>query len=502
MERKRILCVDDEPANLMLLEAMLVPRGYEVISAENGIEALAKAVNLDVDLVLLDVMMPTINGFDVCKKLKEDERYRNIPIVLLTSLRSKQDRIRGIEAGAEDFITKPFDQGEVLARIAMLLKMKDLNDNLEHAYININNLTNFGEQLIRNFDPLKFNYIDGIEKLVEQITAPDSLTPDKPRIIIVGLFNNKSWQWRKYTSETGKIEKSKFSIDLHDLIMNESDSKTGFFNRKDENSDNLKSLIDKLAVLSIDVENIVYHADNELSVLAVNYGRRVTRHDAAVLNNLVLHTMFLKSFSAQIRETEGAFEYTIDALARASEANDDDTGNHILRVGEYSAVLAAKLGMPDEFVRFIHIQAPMHDIGKIHVHPDILKKPGKLTTEEFEKNKLHTVYGAKILGDHPRLAMAHRIALGHHERWDGSGYPRGLKEGAIPVEARILTIADQYDALRNARVYKPAFDHKTAYSIITEGDGRTMPHHFDPEVLTAFKDISSRFEEIYERFQG
>jgi HD-GYP domain-containing protein (c-di-GMP phosphodiesterase class II) len=111
--------------------------------------------------------------------------------------------------------------------------------------------------------------------------------------------------------------------------------------------------------------------------------------------------------------------------------------------------------------------------------------------------KKHTAYGAKIIGRHPRFDMAGQIALTHHERWDGSGYPYGLKGEQIPLSGRILNIADQYDALRNHRVYKPAFDHETTHKIITEGDGRTMPHHFDPNVLQAFRETASQFKEVY-----
>jgi response regulator RpfG family c-di-GMP phosphodiesterase len=200
----------------------------------------------------------------------------------------------------------------------------------------------------------------------------------------------------------------------------------------------------------------------------------------------------------QMNEVEHAFEYTVYALARASEVNDDDTGNHILRVGEYSAVLAHRLNMSDEFVRAIRVQATLHDVGKIYIPPHILKKPEKLTLEEMIEMKKHTSFGAKIIGDHAKLKMGKTIALTHHERYDGSGYPHGLKGGGIPIEGMIVSIADQYDALRNARVYKQAYNHARTYKIITEGDDRTMPRHFAPEVLKAFKASASRLEDLYD----
>jgi HD-GYP domain-containing protein (c-di-GMP phosphodiesterase class II) len=236
-----------------------------------------------------------------------------------------------------------------------------------------------------------------------------------------------------------------------------------------------------------------------ISLLALNYGREVTRFDAEVLDGAVAQALFLRSLSTQVKETEEAFAYTVHALARAAEVHDDDTGNHIVRVGEYCAHIAEKLGLPRQFANAIRLQAQMHDVGKIHTPEGILRKPGPLDKTEIEEMKKHTIYGAKILGDHPRFSMAKTLALTHHERFDGSGYPNGLKGEDIPIEARILSVADQYDALRNKRVYKPPFDHATTCRIITEGDGRTLPQHFDPRVVQAFREISGTFAEIYER---
>ena len=261
-------------------------------------------------------------------------------------------------------------------------------------------------------------------------------------------------------------------------------------------------MVKTLASMSITVVNMVCFLSGSLCIFTVNYGRDVTPYDASVLNSFVMQSLVLKSLSDQIRETESAFTYTVYALARASEANDEDTGNHILRVGDYSALIAEGLGMTASFIEALRVQATLHDVGNIHVHSDILKKPEVLTPEEWVEMKKHTVHGSMIIGNHQRLVLANNIASSHHERWDGSGYPRGLKGEQIPIEGRIVIIADQYDALRNKRSFKPALDHATAYKILVEGDGRTLPQHFDPEVLRIFKKLHGRFEEIYERRRG
>jgi HD-GYP domain-containing protein (c-di-GMP phosphodiesterase class II) len=215
-----------------------------------------------------------------------------------------------------------------------------------------------------------------------------------------------------------------------------------------------------------------------------------------------MQSLFLRSLSHQIRETEEGFAYTIHALARAAEANDEATGNHVIRVAEYSGLIAERLGMTEEFVREIRLKAQLHDVGKIHTAPNLLRKSGGLSVDEVEEIRKHTVFGARIIGDHPRLLMARNIALTHHEKWDGSGYPYGLCGEQIPVEGRILAVADQYDALRNPRVYKASFDHETTCRIITEGDGRTLPVHFDPTVLRVFHVMAARFEEVYEELRN
>ena len=188
----RILCVDDEPLNLSLLEAMLSPRGYDVVSAVNGPEALEKIAAERIDICLLDVMMPGMDGFEVCRRIKSDDLHRNIPVVMITSYADMENRIRGIEAGAEDFISKPFDSAEVLARIKMLLHVKSLNDRLNSAYHDIAELNRTQEM--------------HIVQAVDEIRRKDQMLILQGRLAAMGeMINNIAHQWRQPLNALGLV---------------------------------------------------------------------------------------------------------------------------------------------------------------------------------------------------------------------------------------------------------------------------------------------------------
>jgi HD-GYP domain-containing protein (c-di-GMP phosphodiesterase class II) len=261
-------------------------------------------------------------------------------------------------------------------------------------------------------------------------------------------------------------------------------------------------LVRNFQARNISVENGIAFLCRDICILAVNYGQAIGEEHIAFMRQMVIQSRMFHLLSLQKKETGKAFDYGIYALGRAAESHDDDPGSHALRIGDYCGVLAERLGMKEDFVRMISVHAVLHDVGKIYTPQAILKKTEALSAEEWVEMKKHTLWGAKIIGNHPQLLMAQSIALNHHEKWDGSGYPRALKANAIPLEARIAALADQYDALRIVRSHKPGMDHAAATKILNHGDGRTKPQHFDPLVLKAFRETAFLFEEIFERRKG
>ena len=204
---------------------------------------------------------------------------------------------------------------------------------------------------------------------------------------------------------------------------------------------------------------------------------------------------------ARGRELEKAHRDSLMRLLRASRFKDNETAAHLRRIQHLAKLLAQHLNWAPERVQMLAEASPMHDVGKIAVPDAILHKPGPLNADEWRIMRRHPVYGALLLqGSHsPLLEMAREIALAHHEHWDGTGYPHRLKGEAIPMTARIIALADTYDALRSRRAYKPALSHARTSEVILQGDGRTAPEHFDPAVLAAYRELQPQFEVLHGR---
>jgi len=351
IDNATILIVDDTPQNIdILVEAL--HDSYTLLVAINGQDALDVCDKNIPDLILLDIMMPEMDGFEVCTILKGKAETLHIPIIFLTAATEIDKKTKGFDLGAVDYITKPFDIREVKARIETHLTNKYASDFL-----------------------------------------------------------------------------------------------------KDQNK-MLDSLVQK-----------------------------------------------------RTRQIENTQDVTIRMAASLAETRDNETGAHILRTQHYVGVLAKELAalsqfkeeLTEENIRLLIKSAPLHDIGKIGVADAILLKPGKLTDEEFDEMKNHTVYGNESLlraeeemEGESFLRYAREIAYSHHEKWNGFGYPEKLKGEDIPLSGRIMALADVYDALISRRVYKSPFTHTKAVSIIEEGKGS----HFDPVLTDCFLKIQESFRQI------
>ncbi len=348
-----LLVVDDVPQNLHLMAELLKPH-YRVMVANSGPRALDLVFNrTPPDLILLDVMMPDMNGYDVIRQLKENPTSDDIPVIFVTALNEPSDEALGLELGAADYIAKPINPSLLLMRVR-----------------------------------------------------------------------------------------------------------------------------------------------TQLSLLA---SRRLLRNRALELEEQV---------KLRTHELQTVQDVTVLALSSMAETRDNETGNHIRRTQNYVRALAEQLvDHPDysailtpDYIRRLFVSAPLHDIGKVGIPDHILLKPARLTPEEFEIMKRHAAIGAesieraeKALGvEFEFLQLAKEIAHYHHEKWDGTGYPEGLAGKAIPLSARLMALADVYDALISKRVYKEAFSHEKALGIIAEGRGT----HFDPLLLDTLLKIEGQFREI------
>ena len=265
-------------------------------------------------------------------------------------------------------------------------------------------------------------------------------------------------------------------------------------NRRTAGSDAPKAFGDEQAGLIVPVNHIVGSAIERADMMQRIKGQNVRLRD----RNKTLAEQ-RTTIAALQDETEEAFQLSINLLARAAEVHDTNTATHVLRVNEYSYFIARTLGMPQPFCDEIRYSAQLHDVGKMSVDGKVLRKKGPLDDDERTEMNQHPFFGYQILESSDRLQMAAAIALNHHERWDGTGYPNGRRGEEIPVESRIVSVADIYDALRSARPYKKGFSHDEATKIILEGDDRLDPNgHLDPNLVALFADHHDSMAEIFE----
>ncbi len=355
-----VLVVDDTELNLRMISQVLRKEGYQIRAVTSGREALAAIQETLPEVILLDITMPDIDGYEVCQQLKTDSYTADIPIIFISALDAIIDKVKAFKVGGADYIPKPIQVQELVARVR--------------------------------------NQID-LRRLQQQLKAQNDVLEDKNSQLVSEIHKRQA-------------------------------------------------------------------VEAEIRKLNANLEAKVR---------------------ARTQDLERAQVEILERLSLAGERRDDDTGKHTLRVGYMSSLITETLGQSEQAAELIRLAARLHDIGKIGIPDQVLLKPGKLTDEEYSLMKKHTTIGAEMLSGStsPLIRLAEEVALTHHERWDGEGYPQGLAGRDIPLSGRIVAVADVFDALTHERPYKDAWNLERVIKELHAMRGS----QFDPKVVNAFLKI-------------
>ncbi|MFQ5462972.1 MAG: HD domain-containing phosphohydrolase [Phycisphaerae bacterium] len=506
-----ILLVEDERQLRFVLTTHLRAVGYAVCEATDGLAAIEAAKQEQPDLIIMDVGLPKLDGISATRALKGDPATSSIPIIMLTARSGSADVVRGLEAGAQEYLAKPFDITELIARVHTVLKLSaarqeldELNTALEaevdEKTRRLQILYDFMRDLNRasDQDAVLALVIESVEKLThakrisillkdgegERLvhgrsigidpSVADSITLGSDEGFAGGVYSTGKMLTAKTYSVSGEGEPF-LSAPLVSTSLQTDDGVLGVLNvtEKQDNSG---------------------FGEEEIECV-----RSIADAAAIALNNI--------QRQHRLKESVKILLQTVGHLA---EYRDEETTRHLERVAVMARILAEQLSrsgpyageITDEFVELLVQAAPMHDIGKVGIPDDILTKPGKLTDEEFQIMKTHTDIGRRVLSKAldpanpvPLLRLCIDIAYCHHERFNGTGYPRRLKGHAIPLAARIIALVDAYDAITSERRYKKAKPHEQAVAIISAESGA----HFDPAIVDGFLQCHDRFSEVRER---
>lgn len=469
--------------------------------AETGQEALVSATTDPPSLILLDLMLPDVNGVEVCRLLKSNETTSRVPVVILTGAGTSENRILCLEIGAEDFLTKPVIHEELIARVRSLLRAKHLSDRLLISFLELDKLGTFAETFSSQ-SVTDWSAMEVATSLAEHLLASGPGEADHPTLLWAAHQIRHQVLGVTWSGSTGMWSQQTTSFEAAELrrLIEPFNRGSGQYVSKQPPPDDLCQLLHfptdprprNLAGLWVD-DNII---------MAAGYPWEVGAYELPLLRAVLRHWKVFERIRHEARQAEQAFFCTMETLALAAEFYDSETATHIRRVSTYSRMLARTMGCQESFIKWIAKSAPMHDVGKITIPIDLVRKPELLSPVERSLMARHTCNGARLLGCMPPLAVARNIAAFHHENFDGSGYPDGRAGEDIPIEARIVKVADVYDALRSARPYKQAIGHDQAIRIMRLGDGRTLPGHFDGGVLEAFLEIQRDIAKVYASMSG
>jgi response regulator RpfG family c-di-GMP phosphodiesterase len=486
-----LLIVDDEPTGREALESVLLTQGYTLEFAGNGVETLAKARQLNPDLILLDVMMPDMDGYEVCRRLRADPSVAEVPVLMVTALDDRDSRLRGIEAGADDFISKPVDRVELRTRVSSITRLnryrrlQDERAKLERQLGRIGALHTIDRAVTASVN-LQFTL--GI--ILQQVTA--QLSVDAGAVLLRDPYS----QTLEYKTGEGfhtlAVEHSNLKLGEGFLgcgilerrmicIPNREPTPAGFERAGVLEAEAFQAYFGMPILVKGQIEGLleVFHrAPLDPDPEWLDFLESLGTQTAVAIDNARL----FEGLQQTNTELLMAYEATLEGWSRAIDLRERAAEGHTQRLVEMTLALAAEMSLSSAELVHIRQGALLHDIGHLGVPDSILLKPGPLSNEEWETVRMHPAYALELLSPIKYLAPALDIPRYHHEKWDGSGYPDRLRGERIPLAARIFAAVDVWDALRS---YRPAWPESEAQAYIASQAGV----HFDPQVVECFLKV-------------
>lgn len=457
-QKENILIIDDNAKNIQVAANVLKDTGLFTVffatSGEAGIEQLQKK---EFSLVLLDINMPGLDGYETADIIRTNPTTKNIPIIFLSANANEESINKGFEHGGQDYVTKPFSQNELVHRVKthveLFLAKKALHHRAKESHV-----------LMEQY------------KAAIDVSSPVSKTDTQG---IITYVNEPFCKVSQYSKEE-LIGKS------HRLIKHPNTPKKVF--------EEMWECITHKQVWKGTLEN---RAKDGSSYFVESTIIPILNHEGEIVEYINVRTDITNQIKAkdQIISAQKEILYT---LGEMGEMRSNETGDHVNRVALYSELLARQYGMDIEDVEMLKMASPMHDIGKVAISDAILLKPGKLSDEEFVEMKKHAVIGYEIFkkSSHKMLQMAATISHQHHEKWDGSGYPGGLRGEEISVYGRITAVADVFDALSNDRIYKKAWPLDEVITHMKNESGKA----FEPRLIEILLENIEAIIDIKQRY--
>ncbi len=518
--RNTILIVEDEADLRFVILAHLRAAGFNTLEASNGQEGIEMAIEHQPDLVIMDVGLPILDGVAATKLLKGNPETSRIPVLMLTGRSGAEDVVRGLEAGAQEYLAKPFDLTELLARVQSVHKLACAHRDLDHLNAQLEVEVDSKTQRIQclyevmrdlNQASSHDRVLDLVIDCAERLTGASRLS-----LLLREPMSDRLSCSRAIGIDPAVVQ----SISISDgegiagevlrrgATFSASVSGTGAMDARGYDSKNFVST-PLVSSASGGEDGII----GVLNVTGRSDEKPYTEEEIDCLQSLAsAAAIALENFDRR-DQLEQSVRVLLQTVGHLAEYRDEETTQHLSRVSRMAGLLATEAQtegpyasvITNDFIDQLVQAAPLHDIGKVGVPDEILTKPGKLTDAEFEIMKTHTEIGRRVLSQaldpaHPApiLEMCVDIASSHHERFNGKGYPNGLSGDIIPLSARMIALVDAYDAITSERRYSPAKPHDVAVEIIRDEAGA----HFDPALVDAFMRCHQQFAFLRERLTG